>query len=614
MVIGLILSFQAFSAPVRAAESNQTASFSTNQLPVWAENAWLEYRTHRSAGRLNEASDVLAGVRKQASSAGIQSFDLPAAVMIQEGEEALSKGKLDEAVDLGLAARQWAPDDPNSHFFLAKARFRQRPFTPFAAIGGYLHGLSAGAGDFWFMFYTLGRLVLILFAGLLGGFIVFYLLSLIRYFPLLVHSLNELSAAALTGAAVRVVVVSLLLMPLFIGLGAGFVILSGLCLVWLYMTRSERVVAALFVLALSLSSFWLPTMLSWFTADQSTELILLSRVIRGDAAATGAARMMEAQGGYDRNWPVLFSLAVQKKREGGHAEALERYQQLLKLEPDRPIILNNIGNLYFLMKQYDEAVAHYKKSLAKDPRDAISHYNLNLVYREVLRFNDAKQELEAAQQINLPLIQSYQGLGPIDELFSKKTLWEVAFGESPLKLEESRELFQDMLTPLSLDASPVLLVLFAGGVIVLRMGVSRKFTATDCALCGQAICFHCQRRILDLKTCTKCWSGSKNVKRKADLRQIKTRQRWIHQIARRISIFFPGAGHFYIGWGMRGFVFLAVFMGTVFTVFFRNHFYQYQGERGGILGFSGLLIVILVLVILYFQVFRDLVRASHEKS
>ncbi len=608
-MIGLILSL-----PVGAAELSGAVSFSTHQLPPWAEDAWLEYQTKRSNGQLKEASDIFERVRKQALSAGIQSFDLPAAVMIQEGEEALLKGKLDEAAALGESAVEWAPDDPNSLFFLAKARFHQHPFNPFAAVGNYVQGLSAGAGDFWFIFYTLGRLVLILLAGLFGGFIVFYALVLVRYLPLLVHSLHELSAAVLNSPAVWALVVSLLVMPLFIGVGAGFVLLWGLCLVWIYMTRSERIVASLFVVTLSLSSFWLPAMLSWFTADQSTELILLSRAIRGDAAATGAARRVEEQGGTDGNWPVLFSLAIQKKREGNVAEALERYQQLRTLEPDRSIILNNIGTIYFLMKQYDDAMAYYKQSLAKDPRDAISHYNLSLVYRELLRFNEAKQELEAAQQINLPLVQSYEGLGAIDELFSEKTLWEIAFAGSPLKEEKSRDLFENVLTPLSLDASPILLVLFAGGVLVLRLAISRKFTATACALCGHSICFHCQRRILDLKTCAICWSGSKNVKRKADLRQIKLRQRWIHQCARWISIFFPGAGHFYIGWGMRGFVFLAVFMGLVFTVFFRNRFFLLPGERGGILGFGGVLIVILGWVVLYFQVFRDLARASHEKA
>ncbi|MBI3811148.1 MAG: tetratricopeptide repeat protein [Nitrospirae bacterium] len=574
----------------------------------------MEYRTERSNNRLKEASDVLGRIQKQALSSGIRNFDLPAGVLVQEGEEAFSKGRMDEAVELGGDAVEWAPDDPNGLFFLAKARFRQHPFSPVPALGTYFHAFSAGVDNFWFMFYMIGRLVLILFAGLLGGFIIFFALLMVRYLPRLVHSLHERLSRVFNSAAVWVLAVSLLLMPLFVGVGGGFVFLSGLCLVWLYMSRSERIVASLFVVTLSLSAFWMPVMLSWFTADQSAELVLLSRVIRGEASATGAARTMEEQGGIDGNWSVLFSLAIQKRWEGKTAEALERYQQLRKLRPDQPGLLNNIGNIYFLMKQYEDAVTYYKQSLAKDPRDAVSHYNLNLVSRELLRFNEAKQELEAAEQIDLPLVQSYHGPGPIDELFSGTTLWKIAFAESPVKEAKSRGLFGNLFMPLSLDASPILLVLFACGVVGLRLVVSRKFTATGCALCGRAICFHCQRRILDIKTCNRCWNGSKNVRRKTDLRQIKIRQRWIHQLARWISVFFPGAGHFYIGWGARGFVFLATFTGLVFTVLFRNRFFQLSGVRGGVLGFGGFLAVLSGLAILYFQVFRDLIRASHEKS
>jgi hypothetical protein len=65
---------------------------------------------------------------------------------------------------------------------------------------------------------------------------------------------------------------------------------------------------------------------------------------------------------------------------------------------------------------------------------------------------------------------------------------------------------------------------------------------------------------------------------------------------------------------MKGFVFLAVYMGLVFTVLFRNRFFQLPEERGGILGFGGVLFVVLGLVFLYFQVFRDLIKASHERS
>jgi len=610
LLIGLLL-----SGPAIADEFNRSVSISTKQLPAWAEEAWLEYHADRTNGRLQEASDVLDRLHKQAWSAGIQNFALPAAVLIQEGEEALSKGKLDEAVELGEAAEEWAPDDPNSLFFLAKALFRQHPGNLLPAVNAYFHALATAAADFWFTFYAIGRLVLILLAGFLGGFIVFWALMTVRYLPRLVHSLHELFAVVLNDAAVWALVITLLFLPLFIGLGAGFVLISGLCLLWLFMTRSERMVTVLFVTVLSLSSFWLPPLLSWFTADRSAELALLSRVMQGEASATGAAHLVEAQGGFDANGPVLLSLGIEKRREGKIPEALERYQQLRKLLPDQPgLLLNNFGNIYFLMKQYDEAVTYYKQSLDKNPRDVISHYNLNLVYREQLRFNEAKQELEAAEQINLLLVQSYHGLGPVDELFSTKTLWDVAFDESSLNEERSKAFFIDWLTPLPLDSSPILLLLFAGGAGVMRLVVSKKFTASGCALCGKTICFHCQRRILDIKTCNRCWSISKNVRRKADLRQIKIRQRWIQKVARLISVVFPGAGHFYIGWSIRGFIFLAVFMAIVFTVLFRNRFLHLPGERGGILGFGGILLLLLALAVLYLMVFYDLIKASHEKS
>jgi tetratricopeptide (TPR) repeat protein len=588
--------------------------FSRRQFPSWVEDAWLEYQAERSGGRLKEASDVLAKIRKRALFEGVQRFNFASAVLIQEGEEALLKGKLDAAVELAEAAKEWSPNDPNSLLFLTKVQFHQNPFNPMAAIGSYIQALSAGVGDFWFLFYSVGELVLVLFAGLFGAFMVFFVLLLVRYLPMLVHSLYELSSAFLNPSAVWVLVGTLLMTPIMIGAGAGMVLLIGVCFVWLYMTRSERIVSVLMIFSLGFSGYWLPGMLSWFTADQSNELVLLSNVLQGDAAATGSAQVMESQGGYERNWPLLVSLAIQKRREGNLTEALEGYLRLRKQEPDRAIILNNIGNIYFLMNQYDEAVAYYKESLEKNPRDAISHYNLSLVYRDLLRFNDAKQEIDTAQQINLPLIESFHGVGPINAIFSERILWETAFARSPLKEGIARDLFEGVMSPLSFEAAVTLPVLFAAGLIFIRLLIPRKVAAGECSLCGRSICFHCQRRILDLKTCSSCWNGSKNVKRKSELRQFKIRQRWIHKTAQWSSALMPGAGHLYIGQGIRGFSFAAVFLAMIFSILFRDHLFHFPGERGGVFGFLGYLAVVLGFAFFYLLVLFDLQRASHERS
>jgi len=599
--------------PVQAAEPNAAVSYSTKQLPSWAETAWSNYKAQMAAGQTNASSETLTEVRKQAAVQGIQGFDLPAAVMVQEGEEALSKGNIDKAVELGEAARQWSPDDPNSAFFLAKAQFDQHPFSPVAAIGNYFSGVLAAMQDFWFSFYIVGRLVLIFLVGLLGSFVIFVAFLLIRYLPLLVHGLHEWGGIVLNRPAIWVLVLTLLLTPWFFGASPVFILFLGLCFVWWFMTGSERLISATVVAVLSLAVYWLPVTFSWLKADQSPELLLLSQVVRGNADASGWNSRVEEQSNYDKNWPVLFSMALQKKREGNYADALERYQQLQKLEPDRSIILNNMGNVYFLMKRYEDAVKFYKLSIAKNPEDAVSHYNLNLVYRELLRFNDAEQENEAAQRINLSLIQSYTGTGPMDELFSKATLWRVAFSNSSSEESDSKKLFGLIMRPLTLAMSPYLALFVAGGVIAMRLALPRKYTATHCTLCGRSICFHCQRRIMDIKTCPTCWRNFKNVKRKSDLNQIKIRRRFIFRMARLISIPFPGAGHYYFGREMKGFVIQAAYIGLLFTFFFGNSFFRAPTEHGAIVGIVGLSLILFMVFILYLLVFFDILKLSYDK-
>ena len=169
------------------------------------------------------------------------------------------------------------------------------------------------------------------------------------------------------------------------------------------------------------------------------------------------------------------------------------------------------------------------------------------------------------------------------------------------------------MRPLTLAMSPYLALFVAGGVIAMRLALPRKYTATHCTLCGRSICFHCQRRIMDIKTCPTCWRNFKNVKRKSDLNQIKIRRRFIFRMARLISIPFPGAGHYYFGREMKGFVIQAVYTGLLFTFFYGNVFFRAPTEHGAILGFVGLSLIVFMVIILYLLVFFDILKLSYDK-
>jgi len=65
---------------------------------------------------------------------------------------------------------------------------------------------------------------------------------------------------------------------------------------------------------------------------------------------------------------------------GRLAEAQERFQEALRIEPDYVEALINLGALAAAQGRYDEAAAHLHQALAFDPESPYAHYNLGSVY------------------------------------------------------------------------------------------------------------------------------------------------------------------------------------------------------------------------------------------
>jgi tetratricopeptide (TPR) repeat protein len=77
-------------------------------------------------------------------------------------------------------------------------------------------------------------------------------------------------------------------------------------------------------------------------------------------------------------WHHLFALN----------KARSDYLHALRLRPDFPEALNNLGAVYFAKKDYRRAVKYYRKSLALDPRSAAVLNNLGAAY-----FAEGKDDL-----------------------------------------------------------------------------------------------------------------------------------------------------------------------------------------------------------------------------
>jgi len=75
-------------------------------------------------------------------------------------------------------------------------------------------------------------------------------------------------------------------------------------------------------------------------------------------------------------------------------EALQKSQQAVAQKPNDPILLNNLGFLYYAMGRYDEALPYLEKTLQIDPKRKEAHGNMAELYMKLGRKQEAKQHYE----------------------------------------------------------------------------------------------------------------------------------------------------------------------------------------------------------------------------
>jgi len=91
-------------------------------------------------------------------------------------------------------------------------------------------------------------------------------------------------------------------------------------------------------------------------------------------------------------WNNLGLLAA---REGRAAEAIPLFQKALALSPDHLIALENLGNAYRQLKQWEDARKTLEHAVAVGPQDAEANYSLAMVYAQ---FNDSDRAYEYLQR------------------------------------------------------------------------------------------------------------------------------------------------------------------------------------------------------------------------
>jgi Flp pilus assembly protein TadD len=109
-------------------------------------------------------------------------------------------------------------------------------------------------------------------------------------------------------------------------------------------------------------------------------------------------------------WVARNAYGNALRKQGDVPEALPEFQEALRLAPNRPEPLNNLGALYSQLRRFPEAIAAYQHAIALDPKDPQTHSGLGNVYLTMGRLPEAMAEYEAALKIAPDFAQAQNGL------------------------------------------------------------------------------------------------------------------------------------------------------------------------------------------------------------
>jgi len=107
-----------------------------------------------------------------------------------------------------------------------------------------------------------------------------------------------------------------------------------------------------------------------------------------------------------RNWQVLASIYqnISGVAQNALAFSLSAYGQAIQLDPLNPTLRLNVGGIYYLTKNYDQAIRFYTDAANLKPDYANAYYNLSIAYRDK---GDIPDALTVATQ-TVSLLQTSQ--------------------------------------------------------------------------------------------------------------------------------------------------------------------------------------------------------------
>jgi Tfp pilus assembly protein PilF/peroxiredoxin len=130
------------------------------------------------------------------------------------------------------------------------------------------------------------------------------------------------------------------------------------------------------------------------------------------AAREAFQRAVKLRANYPDTLPNSWNnLGILAARQGQPAEALEDFQEALRINPHHLIALENLGNVYRQEGRWQEARRALERALAVNPQDAEANYSLGMVYAALDDAAQAHAYLAKALEVRPDYPEALNNLG-----------------------------------------------------------------------------------------------------------------------------------------------------------------------------------------------------------
>lgn len=502
---------------------------------------------------------------------GLERSDLAADYLLLKAEEAVAAGRFSDAVRLGDMAATFSPDSPLPRFFLSQAYWHQNKTDLPNVVSEYFIGLHLALKDFWFSFSIIGTVFLLILFALLLSLLTFLAYSVFSYVPLWIHQISEVSRGYLYPVSTVLLFISMFFIPVLLGLPVLWFLLFLFLIFWGFYRSAEKGVALIFLAVIGAMPWILPIMTNFFTAKGS---VFLNQMVRNQQRDFfWSAPFVE---GDRSDWKALFINASYEVQQGNYERAAVLYQRALAGNPGSERVLNNLGNLFFYVKDYPRAIDAYQKALTVAPQLVSSRYNMSQTYREMLSFDEGNRIYTEAAAVDLKKVQDYAqkttqypAFPVIEERFTRLDLWREVWQPDIVR---SEKIWQGWAGSMSLKQAPVIVISWTLLLFIFSYLFGGFYTARFCTTCHRAICKKCQQNILTYKLCDRCGLKFKSIKKKSEFAALE--EAGDNVPTQMYPLFLlPGGGHLAIGRTKAGFFFLMFFYFSVGYWFFGQIFY-----------------------------------------